>query len=55
MEDRLKVYIENINTLGADIRYEKNNDTLRIKIESIITWSNMALRLLNRLKRGIDK
>lgn len=51
MKERLKEYIENINQLGADARYEENYDILRTELESIITWSNMAIVVLNRLKR----
>lgn len=51
MKERLKEYIENINQLGADARYEENYDKIRTELESIITWSNMAIVLINRLKR----
>lgn len=51
MEERLREYIENINQLGADARYEDNYDKIRIKLESISTWCNMAIVVLNRLKR----
>ena len=55
MEKRLKEYIENIEQLGADARFENNRnnyDKLRIKLESIIIWCNMAIVLLNRLDKG---
>lgn len=52
MKERLKEYIENINQLGADARYEEDYDRLRIKLESIKTWCNMAIVLLNRLEKG---
>lgn len=52
MEERLREYIENINQLGADARYEDNYDKIRIKLESIITWCNMAIVLVNRLSKG---
>ena len=52
MKERLKEYIENINQLGADARYEENYDRLRIKLESIKTWCNMAIVLLHRLEKG---
>lgn len=52
MKERLKQYIENINQLGADARYEDNYDRLRIKLESIKTWCNATIVLLNRLEKG---
>lgn len=52
MEERLRQYIENINQLGADIRYEDNYDKIRTRLESIITWCNMAIVLVNRLSKG---
>ena len=55
MEERLKQYIENINQLGADARYENNYDRLRTELDSIITWCNMAIVLLNRLNKGGKK
>lgn len=55
MKERLKQYIENINQLGADARYEDNYEVLRTKITSIITWCNMAIVLINRLEKGVDK
>lgn len=55
MEERLKQYIENINQLGADARYEDNYDRLRTKLESIITWCNMSFVIINRLERKEDK
>ena len=51
LKDALKQYIENINQLGADARYEDNYDRLRVKFESIIAWCNMGIVLLNRLER----
>ena len=51
----LKQYIENINQLGADARYEDNYEVLRVKLESIIAWCNMAIVLLNRLERKENK
>lgn len=58
MKIRLKEYIDNIEQLGADARFEYNRDRfdlLRTKLTSIITWCNMAIVLLNRLEKGIDK
>lgn len=58
MKERLKEYINNIEQLGADARFEYNRDRfdlLRTKLNSIITWCNMAMVLLNRLEKGIDK
>jgi len=55
MEERLEQYIENINQLGADARYEDNYDRLRTELDSIITWCNMAIVLLNRLEREVKK
>jgi len=55
MNEKLKQYIENINQLGADARYEDDYDRLRIKLESIKTWCNTAIVLINRLKKGADK
>ena len=55
MKERLKQYIENIEQLGADARYYNNAndyDRLRIELESIITWCNMTIVLLNRLEKG---
>lgn len=55
MKERLEQYIENIEQLGADARFENNRnnyDMLRTKLESIITWCNMAIVLLNRLSKG---
>lgn len=54
MKEKLEQYIENIEQLGADARYENdydNYDKLRVKLESIITWCNMAIVLVNRLQR----
>ena len=53
MNEKLKQYIENINQLGADARYEDNYEKLRVKLESIKTWCNMATVLINRLERGV--
>lgn len=50
MKEKIKQYIENINQLGVDARYEDNYDKLRIKIESIITWCNMVIVVLNRIE-----
>ena len=50
MIEKIKQYIENINQLGEDARYEDNYDKLRIKIESIITWCNMVIVVLNRIE-----
>ena len=55
LKQSLKQYIENINQLGADARYEDNYEVLRVKLESIITWCNMAIVLLNRLERKENK
>ena len=55
MEQRLRDYIENINQLGADARYEENYDIIRTELESILTWTNMAIVVLNRLKKGVEK
>lgn len=55
MEQRLKEYIENINQLGADARDEENYDIIRTELESILTWCNMAIVVLNRLKKGVEK
>jgi len=55
LKQRLNEYIENINQLGADARYNDNYDNLRVKLESIITWCNMAIVLLNRLDKGGNK
>lgn len=58
MKERLEQYIENINQLGADARYESNNnnyDELRTKLESIINWCNVAIVLVNRLEKGVNK
>ena len=52
MEERLKQYIEKVNQLGADAKHEDNYDVLRTKLESIITWCNMAIVLVNRLSKG---
>ena len=55
MKERLEQYIENIEQLGADARFENNRnnyDMLRTKLESIITWCNMAIVLVNRLSKG---
>lgn len=55
LKQRLNEYIENINQLGADSVVEDNYDILRTKLESIITWCNMAIVLLNRLDKGGNK
>lgn len=58
MKERLEQYIKNIEQLGADARFENNRDNydiLRTKLESIITWCNMAIVLLNRLDKGGNK
>lgn len=58
MKIRLKEYIDNIEQLGADVRFEYNRDRfdlLRTKLTSIITWCNMAIVLINRLEKGVDK
>lgn len=58
MESKLKQYISNIEQLGADARYEYNNDNyanLKKKLESIINWCNVAIVLINRLERGVNK
>ena len=58
MKERLKEYINNIEQLGADARFEYNRDRydlLRTKLTSIITWCNMAIVSLNRLDKGVDK
>ena len=55
MKERLKQYIENIEQLSADARYYNNAndyDRLRIELESIKTWCNTAIVLLNRLEKG---
>lgn len=55
MKERLEQYIENINQLGADARYENNNNNynnLRTKLESIISWCNVAIVIVNRLEKG---
>ena len=55
LKQSLKQYIENINQLGADARYEDDYGVLRVKLESIIAWCNMAIVLLNRLERKENK
>lgn len=55
LKQRLNEYIENINQLGADARYNDNYNNLRVKLEGIITWCNMAIVLLNRLDKGGNK
>ena len=55
LKQRLNEYIENINQLGADARYNDDYNNLRVKLESIITWCNMAIVLLNRLDKGGNK
>lgn len=50
MKEKLEQYIENINQLGADMRYVEDYDVLRRKLDSIITWCNMANVLVNRLE-----
>lgn len=58
MKSKLKQYISNIEQLGADARYEYNNDNytnLKRKLESIINWCNVAIVLINRLDRGVNK
>ena len=54
MEDKLKQYISNIEQVGADDRYEYNNDKYtnnKKKLESIVNWCNVAIVLINRIER----
>ena len=58
MKDKLKQYISNIEQLGADARYEYNNDNynnIKKKLESIVNWCNVAIVLINRLERRVNK
>lgn len=51
MKERLKQYIENIKQLSIEAHDEDNYNIVRAELENIITWSNMAIVLVNRLKR----
>lgn len=49
--EKLKDYIENIEQLGADARYENNNENyelLRTKLESIKYWSEKAIKVIDK-------
>lgn len=49
--EKLENYIENIEQLGADARFEndnKNYDVLKIKLESIIWWAKKSLKTLEK-------
>jgi len=58
MEEKNKVkiqeYIENIEQLGADARYEfdyENYNKLRVKLESIEWWSRKAQKVLDKIEK----
>lgn len=50
-KDKIKQYIENIEQLGADSRYYNDlekYDNLKVELESIIYWSEKALKELKK-------
>lgn len=46
--EKLKEYIDNIEQLSADVRYEENKDKIVIKLKSIKYWVNKGLSLLEK-------
>lgn len=55
METNLLKYIDNIEQLGADMRFKVNNDRydLEIEIESIKEWLKDIERIIKKLdKKG---
>ena len=54
MKDKIKEYIENIEQLGADARYEfdyENYNKLRVTLESIEWWSKKAQKILDKVEK----
>lgn len=55
MEEKLKRYIEYIEQLGADARYENNMecyDKLMVTLQSIEQWTKKAKKQVEKLKKG---
>lgn len=53
-EEKIKDYIEKIEQLGADARYENNlndYDKLKISLESIAWWSEKAIKILDKMSK----
>lgn len=44
--EKLDKCIEDIAQLITDTRYEENYDTIRLKLQSIIFYANMGLRIV---------
>ena len=54
MKDKIKEYIENIEQLGADARYEfdyENYNKLRVKLESIEWWAKKGQKILDKIEK----
>lgn len=54
MKDKIKEYIENIEQLGADARYEfdyENYNKLRVKLESIEWWARKGQKILDKIEK----
>lgn len=52
-EEKLNEYIEYIEQLGADARYEndyENYEKLRVKLESIEWWAKKAQKVLDKIE-----
>jgi len=52
--NKIKDYIEKIEQLGADSRYEvhyENYEKLRVLLESIEWYSNKAQKILDKLEK----
>lgn len=53
-KEKIKDYIEKIEQLGADARYENDlndYDKLRISLESIAWWSEKAIKTLDKMNK----
>ena len=57
METKLLKYIDNIEQLGADMRFKVNNNRydLEIEINSIKEWLKDIEKLLKKLEKGGNK
>ena len=54
MKDKIKEYIENIEQLGADARYEfdyENYNKLRVKLESIEWLAKKGQKILDKIEK----
>ena len=54
LENQMKEYIENIEQLGADARYDFDLEylgQLRIKLESIEWWAKKAQKVLDKIEK----